>query len=445
MRLHGTMNINEQGHLLIGGCDTSDLAQKFGTPLLVLDEAEIRRKCREYRSAFNETGIESETSYASKAFLTMALCRILKEEGMGLDVVSGGERFIAESANFPMAKVHFHGNNKTPQELNDALESGIGLFVVDNLQELLLLNHLALEKQMVADVLFRVTPGIEAHTHEYIQTGQIDSKFGMGISNGVAFRVIQKAQELSGIRVCGLHCHIGSQIYNLESFKKAAEIMMDFSGKVRDELGIVIKELNLGGGFGVPYMETEEEVSVKDYAIIVADTLKRKADELNLPLPKVINEPGRSIVATAGTTVYTIGTIKEIPDIRTYVAVDGGMTDNIRPALYGAKYEAVVANKALEKPVQTVTITGRCCESGDMLIHDLKIPQIESGDLLAVTCTGAYTYSMSSNYNGLPRMAIVLVNEGQAEIIVRRETYSDLIKRDVIPERLMELTKPDLF
>ncbi len=436
--LHGTMKINEKGHLTIGGCDTLDLAREFGTPLLILDEDEIRRKCREFRSAFKGTGIDSETVYASKAFLTMALCQILREEDMGLDVVSGGERYIADAANFPMEKVHFHGNNKTPEELKEALKAGVGRFMVDSLQELYLLNHLAIEEQMIADVLFRITPGIEAHTHEYIQTGQLDSKFGLGISNGMALKAIRIAQKLSGIRVCGLHCHIGSQIYNIESFAKAAEVMMDFLSQIRDEVGIVLKELNLGGGFGVPYVQTEKEVSIREYAQVVADILKRKAAELDFPLPKIINEPGRSIIATAGTTLYTIGTIKEIPGIRTYVAVDGGMNDNIRPALYNADYEAMVANRALEERVQTVTITGRCCESGDMLIHDLKIPQIETGDLLAITCTGAYTYSMASNYNGLPRLAIVLVNEGQAEVVIRRETYSDLIQRDQIPKRLLK-------
>lgn len=436
MRLHGTMAITQAGHLTIGGCDTRELVERFGTPLMIVDEAEVRRKCREYRTAFRGTGVENETIYASKAFLTMSMCKILADEGLGLDVVSGGELYIAQVANFPLKKVYFHGNNKTPQELAMALEAGVGRFMIDNLQEVQILNHLAAERGMKADVIFRVTPGIEAHTHEFIQTGQLDSKFGMGVSNGVAFEVIREAMALPQIRIRGIHCHIGSQIFNLESFARTVEIMMDFMGELRDGLGLTIRELDLGGGVGIPYTSSEEEVSIREYALIVADTLKRKAAELNLPLPKVINEPGRSIIATAGTTLYTIGTIKEIPGIRTYVAVDGGMTDNIRPALYGAQYEALVANKALAEPTQTVTITGRACESGDMLIHDLQIPEVEAGDIIAVSCTGAYTYAMSSNYNALPRPAIVLVNEGEADVIIRRETYHDLVRRDRVPQRL---------
>ena len=436
MRLHGTMQINELGHLIIGGCDVVELGKNFGTPLMVIDEAEVRRKCREYRAAFRGTGIENETIYASKAFLTVALCRILEEEGLGLDVVSGGEMFIAETAGFPMSRLYFHGNNKTPMELVQALRVGIGRFMIDNVQELEMLDYLAKERGVVADVLFRITPGIEAHTHEFVQTGQKDSKFGLGLANGVALEAIRKGTTLSNIRIRGLHCHIGSQIFNLESFARAVEVMMDFCGQIRDELGVEVRELDLGGGIGIPYTEEEREVPIRQYALTVAEVLKRKAQELHLPLPKIINEPGRSIIATAGTTIYTVGTIKTIPGIRTYVAVDGGMNDNIRPALYGARYEGILANKALEEPVDTVTIIGRCCESGDMLIHDLAIPAVEAGDILAITCTGAYTYSMAMNYNALPKLAIVLVNDGQAEVIVRRETYHDLIRCDRVPERL---------
>lgn len=436
MRLHGTMNIAEPGYLTIGGCDTRDLAREFGTPLLVIDEAEVRRKCREYQEAFRGTGIEHETIYAAKAFLTMTMCKILEEEGMGLDVVSGGELYIAQGVDFPTGRVYFHGNNKTPGELVMALEAGVGRLMVDNLQEVRLLNHLARERGIKADVIFRLTPGIEAHTHEFIQTGQLDSKFGMGIANGAALAAIGAAMELPHIRIRGLHCHIGSQIFNLESFTRAVEIMMDFMALLREELGLTIQELNLGGGVGIPYTAEEEEVSIREYAGAVTKALKRKALEHSLPLPKIINEPGRSIIGTAGTTLYTIGNIKEIPGIRTYVAVDGGMTDNIRPALYGAKYEALVANKALATPTHTVTITGRACESGDMLIHDLQIPKAETGDILAVSCTGAYAYAMSSNYNALPRPAVLLVNEGEADLIVRRETYHDLIRRDRVPQRL---------
>lgn len=436
MRFHGKMKVNQQGNLEIGGCDTVDLANEYGTPVLVIDEAEVRRKCREYRSAYQGTGIESEIIYASKAFLTVAHCRILEQEGLGIDVVSGGELYIAEAAGFPMEKVYFHGNNKTPDELRHALDVKIGRFIVDNLQELRLLNDLARERGVIADVLFRLTPGVEAHTHEYIQTGQLDSKFGMGISNGIAMEIIREATTMLHIRIRGIHCHIGSQIFNLNSFAKACEIMMDFCGQLRDELDLIVEELNMGGGIGIPYQEEDPIISVREMAQIIATTLKKKATELDLQLPKIINEPGRSIIGTAGTILYTVGSVKEIPDIRTYISVDGGMTDNIRPALYNASYEAFVANKVTEELTRTVTVTGRCCESGDMVIHDLKVPKVEPGDLLAVTCSGAYSYSMSSNYNGLTRPAIILVQDGKADLMVRREKYEDLIARDVIPERL---------
>lgn len=438
MKLHGTMEINSQGHLQIAGCDTLELVEEFGTPLLVIDEAEIRKRCRDYLEAFSNTGLEVRTLYASKAFLNTTLCRIVEDEGLGLDVVSGGELHIAQAAGFSMEKIYFHGSNKTPQELEKALDAKIGRFVVDNEQELAILNQLAEDKNMVADILFRITPGIQAHTHEYIQTGQVDSKFGLSLSGGVALRVIRRAHSLPGVRVRGLHCHIGSQIFNLESFAKTGEVMMDFCGQIRDELGIEMEELNLGGGLGVPYVDKEAEVSIKDYASIVAKTLKNKAAQLNLSIPTVINEPGRYITATAGTTLYTIGSIKEIPGIKTYLSVDGGMTDNIRPVLYGAQYEGIIANRAHEPLTQTVTVAGRCCESGDKLIYNLRVPQVIAGDILAVSCTGAYTTSMGSNYNGLPRLAVVLVNDGRADVIVRRETYDDLIKRDLIPERLQK-------
>ncbi len=441
MRMHGTMELNSKGHLVIGGCDTTELIKEFGSPLLIIDEAEVRRRCKEYSLAFQGMGLNVETIYASKALLNTTLCRIIEDEGLGLDVVSGGELHIAQTADFPMEKVYFHGNNKTSGELEKALDARIGRFVVDNLQELELLNYLAMERGVVADILFRVTPGIEAHTHQYIQTGQIDSKFGLGVSNGIALKVIGSAIDLSGVRVRGLHCHIGSQIFNLESFARAVEVLMNFCGQIRDELGLVIEELDLGGGIGVPYLQGDKEVSLPEYARIVADTLGVKSRELGLPIPKVINEPGRYIVATSGTTVYTVGNIKEIPGVRTYVSVDGGITDNIRPALYNAEYEAIIANKANAYPVQTVTVAGRCCESGDILIDELQIPAVEIGDLLAVSCTGAYTTSMGSNYNGLPRLALVMVKDGRADLIIRRETYDDLVRRDQIPERLSKKSR----
>lgn len=435
MKLHGTMHFNEKGHLEIGGCDTVDLAKEFGTPLYVMDEKLIRENCSSYYNAFTATYPNSEAIFASKAFLNMAMCKIVESEGLGLDVVSGGELHTAIKAGFPVERIYFHGNNKTPDELNLALEAQIGRFVVDNLYEMELLNEMAGASQTKANILIRLTPGIEAHTHEYIQTGQIDSKFGLVVSNGQAMEGIKKALTLKNLVFKGVHCHIGSQIFELESYQHAAEVMMDFVHKVTKETGHKIDELNLGGGFGIYYAAGDKPASIKTYAALVMETVQRKAEELGITVPKVIVEPGRSIVGTAGTTLYSIGSIKNIPGVRKYVAVDGGMTDNPRPALYQARYEAILANKANEEKQEVVSIAGKCCESGDMLIWDLNLPLVESGDILAVSSTGAYNYSMSSNYNRLTRPAVVLANNGEADLIVRRESLDDLIKNDVIPER----------
>jgi diaminopimelate decarboxylase len=436
MELHGTMEINDQGDLEVGGCEVVEIAEKYGTPLYILDEQEIRDNCRAYRQAFEEWYPNSETIYAGKAFMSLTMCRIIEEEGLGLDVVSGGELHTALEADFPEDKVYFHGNNKTFEELEMALEAGIGRIIVDNNYELDLLDELAGEKDEVVDILIRVTPGVEAHTHSYIQTGQTDSKFGVGIQNGLAMATIKRAIDLENLSIKGIHCHIGSQIFNLESFGLAVDVMLDFVEDVKEETDLVMEELNLGGGIGIKYTEEDQNVDINKYAEIVSNAIKEKCEELDIPLPKVINEPGRSIIGTAGSTMYTVGSIKEIPEIRKYVAVDGGMPDNIRPALYEAEYEAVVANKAEQDPEEVVSITGKCCESGDMLIWDIDLPKLESGDILLTTCTGAYGYAMSSNYNGLPRPGVVLVNDGHVEEIIRGENYNDLIVREEIPERL---------
>lgn len=436
MKLQGTMKINENNHLEIGGCDTVELAKEFGTPLYVMDEALIRQVCRGYNQAFGAPSRDALVLYASKAFLTQAMVRLIDEEGLGLDVVSGGELYTALQAGFPTEKIYFHGNNKTPQELEFALEANIGRFVVDNLYELELLNQLAGEKGKKANILIRITPGIEAHTHEYIKTGQIDSKFGQVLSNGQAMTAIKEATTKENIQLVGIHCHIGSQIFELTSYEGAAEVMMDFVADIKKETGVELEELNLGGGFGIYYTEADEPASMEIYADLVKKGVAKKADEHGLKTPKIIVEPGRSVVGNAGTTLYTIGSIKEIPGIRKYVAVDGGMTDNMRPALYQAKYQAMVANKANEQVEETVSIAGKCCESGDMLIWDLKVPQVESGDILAVATTGAYGYSMSNNYNRIGRPAVVFVNEGKADLVVARETYADIVRNDIIPERL---------
>ncbi|GAB6139056.1 diaminopimelate decarboxylase [Halanaerobaculum tunisiense] len=436
MKLQGTMNINQIGNLEVAGHDVVDIAEEYGTPLYILDEEEIRNNCQAYREAFEKWYPNSETLYASKAFLSTAMARIINQEGLGLDVVSGGELYTALEADFPVEKIYFHGNNKTPDEIELALDAEVGTFVVDNQYELELLNQLAGKQDMTQEILLRVTPGIEAHTHSYIQTGQTDSKFGVGVQNGLALEVIKQAKELENVKLTGLHCHIGSQIFKLKSFGKAIEIMMDFVEEVKEETGLVMEKLNLGGGIGIPYTAEEDKPSIDQYAEIVTKTIRETCEKLDMPLPKIINEPGRSIVGTAGSTIYRVGSIKEIPEIRKYVAVDGGMPDNIRPALYDAQYEATIANKADQDPTEEVTITGKCCESGDILIKDIKLPEAEPGDVLLTSCTGAYGYSMSSNYNGLPRPGVLLLGEDSIDWIVKPESYQDLISNDVVPERL---------
>jgi len=430
------MSTNNQGHLCIGGCNTVELAKKFGTPLYVVDEEHVRHICRDYYHSFMQQYPKNKVLYASKAFLTKAMVKIIQQEKLGLDVVSGGELYTVIQAGFPAKLLYFHGNNKSVEEINYALECNIGRFVVDNLYELELLNRICAERNQATKILLRITPGIEAHTHEYIQTGQIDSKFGSAIATGQAMEIIQKALTLDHLELMGIHCHIGSQIFEINSFRHTAEVMMDFLQKVKDETGKELEELNLGGGFGIYYHEGDTPAPVSAFSQIIMSTIEQKAKELKLRLPGVIIEPGRSIIGTAGTTLYTIGAIKQIPGIRTYVAVDGGMADNPRPALYQATYEAAVANKMQEATTAVVSITGKCCESGDMLIWDVKLPILESGDILAVSSTGAYNYSMSSNYNRLPRPAVVLTNQGQADLIVARETYADIVRNDLIPSRL---------
>ncbi|WP_418789983.1 diaminopimelate decarboxylase [Phosphitispora sp. TUW77] len=436
MKLHGTMLINNKGHLEVGGCDTVELAKEFGTPLYVMDEGHLRENCRKYYQAFTGTYSNSLVIYASKAFLTLAMCKLIESEGLGLDVVSGGELYTALKAGFPRELIYFHGNNKSFEELQMALDSGIGRIVVDNVQELDKINELSGRMHTKANILIRVTPGIEAHTHEYIQTGQIDSKFGMVISNGQALEGIKKALEYNNINLIGLHCHIGSQIFELESYQHTAEVMMEFLMKVYLETGYRFSELNLGGGFGIYYASGDKPASIKTYAAMVMETIIQKCEENQYPMPRVIVEPGRSIVGTAGLTLYTVGTVKDIPGVRKYVSVDGGMTDNPRPALYQARYEAILANKADRRKVEEVSIAGKCCESGDMLIWDLHVPEVQQGDILAVSSTGAYNYSMSSNYNRIARPAVVFAGEGRADLVVKRETLEDIIRNDVVPERI---------
>lgn len=436
MYLHGTSRINERGHLEIGGCDTVDLAAEFGTPLYVMDEALIRKRMRQFIQAAQETGLPFQIAYASKAFCTMTMCRIVAEEGLHLDVVSDGELYTALQAGFSPEKIHFHGNNKSPDELEMALDAGIGQFIVDNFVELEMLAAIAQKKGQVARILLRLTPGVEAHTHQYIQTGQADSKFGFDLASGQALEAVKQALQAKHLSLEGIHCHIGSQIFDTDGFRSAAEKMARFAEECYETTGVALEILNLGGGFGVRYQEEDTPLPISTYVETIAAAVRDAFAPLRHPLPEIWLEPGRSIVGEAGTTLYTIGTVKEVPGIRRYASVDGGMTDNLRPALYQAKYEAMLANRGKETPTETVSIAGKCCESGDMLIWDLPLPAVQTGDLLAVSCTGAYNYVMASNYNRLRRPAVVFVHDGKADLVVQRETLEDLIRLESIPRRI---------
>lgn len=432
MFVNDCLNVNEKGHLTIGGCDTLELAKEYGTPLYVLDENTIRNTMRSYVNSFkkyyNGNGMPL---YASKALSCKELCRIAKEENIGLDVVSGGEIYTALHADFPMEKVHFHGNNKTADEIRFALKSKVGKFVVDNLYELELLNQIAAEMGVTANISFRIKPGVDAHTHNFIRTGQIDSKFGFALETGEAYNAVKEALKLDNVCLKELHCHIGSQIFDIEPFVSAAEIMIDFMGKIKSELDVVISELNLGGGFGIMYTNDDEPVPYENYMEKVSVAVKSKCAEYDLPVPFIFIEPGRSIVGEAGITLYTVGGKKEIPNVRTYVSVDGGMTDNIRYALYQSAYTVLNAGKANVEPDESVTVAGKCCESGDLVQEHTKVAKVDVGDTLAVLSTGAYNYSMASNYNRIPRPAMVMVKDGKSRIIIKRESYEDLIKNDI--------------
>lgn len=432
MFVNDCLNTNEKGHLTIGGCHTVELAKEYGTPLYVLDETTIRNTIRSYVSSFKKFyDGNGMPLYASKALSCKELCRIAKEENIGLDVVSGGEIYTALQAGFPMEKVHFHGNNKTENEIRFALKSKVGKFVVDNLYELELLNKIAGEMNVKADISFRIKPGVDAHTHNFIRTGQIDSKFGFALETGEAFEAVKEALKLDNVCLKELHCHIGSQIFDIEPFVTAAEIMIDFMAKIKSELGAVISELNLGGGFGIMYTSDDEPVPYENYMDKVSVAVKAKCAEHGLPVPFIYIEPGRSVVGEAGITLYTVGGKKKIPNVRTYVSIDGGMTDNIRYALYQSAYTIVNASKADKPADEVVTIAGKCCESGDLVQEHTKVADVQVGDILAVLSTGAYNYSMASNYNRIPRPAIVMVKDGKSRVIVKRESYEDIVRNDV--------------
>lgn len=427
------LSINEENHLEIGGCDCVELAKKYGTPLYVMDEQRVLESMRAYKNSidlhYNSNG---RVLYASKALSTLYMYKLAKDEGLGVDVVSGGELYTALKAGFDADKIYFHGNNKTYDEIEFAVKSKIGRFVADNFDELDMIDKISAEHDIVSKVLFRIKPGIDAHTHEFISTGQIDSKFGFALENNEAYEVVKYAKNLKNVEVVGAHCHIGSQIFELEPFKEAAKVMINFMAKVKNELGVKMTELNLGGGFGIKYVKGDTPVIYSKYIEAVAQTLKDECKKLDFDLPFVLMEPGRSIVGDAGITLYTAGSVKEIKDVRKYVSVDGGMGDNPRYILYEAEYDAAIANRANAKEEEVVTICGKCCESGDIIIKDAKMPKIQRGDIIAVMSTGAYNYSMSSNYNRIPRPAMVFVKDKKDKLVIKRETYEDLIRNDLM-------------
>ncbi len=423
---------NKNGILYFSGCEVQKLAEKYGTPLYVVSEDIIRLRCREIRESFLNKYINTKAFYASKAFLTMEMCKIIKEEGLGLDVVSGGELFVALKGGIDPKDILFHGNNKTKEELIMAIEKGVGRIIIDSVDELILLNELAFEYNKVADILFRITPNVDCVTHKYISTGQKDSKFGIPLNEAIIKAAIRTAINSKNLRFRGLHFHVGSQIFDNSNHLQAIENTSLLMKGIKEDMGIEIEELNVGGGFGIKYVENDEAKPLSYFVDAIMDKIHLKCSEYNLKTPKVFIEPGRWLVGEAGITLYSLGTIKEIPQVRTYVSVDGGLPDNPRTALYNAKYEAYIASKLNYERDTMVTIAGKCCESGDVLIWDLMVPQnIERGDILAVMSTGAYNYSMSSNYNKIPRPAVVMLKAGKDRIVVNRENYEDLIAKEV--------------
>ncbi|MBR6708465.1 MAG: diaminopimelate decarboxylase [Clostridia bacterium] len=430
--LHPNLSVNEKGHLTIGGIDAVDLAAEFGTPAYIIDEDMVRENCRTYRRAMTRCfGDDSRPLYASKALCCAAMYHIAREEGLGIDCVSGGELYTAKYAGFPAGLIYFHGNNKTDRDLRDALDMGVGTIVVDNEDELRALSALAAEYGVKQKILLRISPGIDPHTHRAISTGSVDSKFGRAIETGQARAIVEEALALPDIDLAGFHCHIGSQIFEIDPFVDAAAIMTAFIADMKRELGFDCRELNLGGGFGVRYTEFDPVIDYADAIERMAVIIRRLCDENGIPMPSIRLEPGRSLVAAAGTTLYTVGSFKEIPGFKRYISIDGGMPDNPRYALYGSRYTALIANRAAEEKSITATIAGRCCESGDLIGEDMPIQPAQRGDILAVLSTGAYNYSMASNYNRLPRPPIVLISGGKATLAVRRETYADLVALDL--------------
>ena len=431
MILHSSFDIGPSGHLTIDGVDAVELAERFGTPTIVISENKIREMCRMYRRAFTEYfGKASAPVYAGKALCFKKLYSIMAEEGMLADCVSSGELATAYASGYPMENIFFHGNNKTDADLEYALKLGVGHIVVDGVDELLALDDIAERAEKTQRILLRITPGIDPHTHKKVVTGNVDSKFGSAIVTGDAERIVRLALTLENVELCGFHCHVGSQLFDIDTFRDAADIMLRFIRDMRDATGFTAPILNLGGGFGVRYTEDDPEIDYAENVRLLADEVKTMCRELGLDLPDIHMEPGRSVVAAAGATLYTCGSVKEIEGFRNYVSVDGGMTDNPRYTLYQSRYTVINASRAGEKADFECTLAGRCCESGDLLAEDIKISEPERGDIIAVLVTGAYNYSMASNYNRIPRPAVVMIKDGEPYVAVRRETFEDVISLD---------------
>lgn len=420
-----TAAVNSNDHLTIGGCDMPELADAYGTPLFVFCENTFRARAREFKLAFRDANIY----YASKAFLCRAMCSLVEEEGLSLDVASGGELHTALTASFPPERMILHGNNKLDSDILAAVDAGVGVIALDNFEDIERTSAAAHGKRQ--NVVIRVTPGVEAHTHHYIQTGQEDSKFGLSIEGGNAMAAVERALNEDALHLLGIHAHIGSNIFSYDPFGKTIEILFEFLAEVKARFGVSLPEVNLGGGVGIPYLAGDYPARLDLLAALVNEVAERQAKVHDIDLPHLSFEPGRFLIGNAMITLYTVGVIKDVPGIRTYVAVDGGMSDNIRPALYQARYSALLANKARHEPTRVVTLAGMHCESGDILLRDVSLPEsIERGDIVAIPATGAYGYSMASNYNKQPRPAVVLVNGGTSRVIVRRESYEDLSRLD---------------
>lgn len=421
----------KDGILYFDGCNTLDLAEKYGTPLYVVSETAIVEKCSEIRKSFLEKYQRTRAAYAAKAFLTISMCKIIEREGLCLDVVSGGELYTAIKANFPPEKIEFNGNNKSINEIELAIDYNIGRIIIDGLDELSIIESVCKKKGKNVKVLYRITPGVKSDSHDYIVTGKKDSKFGIPLDDEIIFKAIEQVIKSEYVKFMGFHFHVGSQLNDNTSHLKALETSLKLIKDTKEKFGYVTPEINIGGGFGIRYTDADDRKPYSYFLDPMMDKIENFSKELNIKRPEVVIEPGRSIAGEAGITLYTVGTIKEIPGIRKYVSVDGGMTDNIRPALYQAKYEGIVANKADETKTDTVTICGKCCESGDVLIRDAKVAPLKRGDIFAILSTGAYGYAMASNYNKNPLPSVVLVKQGESKLIVKRQSYEDLIRNEI--------------